>query len=129
MGTPLVADLWLRGTAGPLRARLHRRAGDPVALVLWLGRVDARFDGLPAVVLELEHASPGEAVAALEWAADHGAELGAGGAQLIVGGAGEGAVTAVRAALHAHRCGWPPVSRLVPDSPEALSATLGRGRA
>jgi hypothetical protein len=87
-----VADLLLRGTTGPVRARVDW-PDEPVAeaplVVLLHGAGCAREHCLAAgsVVLSPYTAAWADAVETLEWAADHGAELGAGTNGLAVAGA------------------------------------------
>jgi hypothetical protein len=86
-----VADLLLRGTAGQVRARVDWPAA-PVAgaplVVLLHGAGSARERCLVSgsVVLTPYTAALEDAVETLEWAADHGAELGAGTHGLVVAG-------------------------------------------
>jgi acetyl esterase len=129
--------LQLRGRGGWVRARVSwpRPPGlDPgpgAALLVWLpgeGR-GAGGAGLPAhrlfaeaglTVLSVPWPArsevPGEAAVqdaatALEWAADHAAELDADPARLLVAGEGLGAGLAAAVCLHARDQGWPIVGR------------------
>jgi acetyl esterase/lipase len=135
-GVRRVADLRLRGPAGsiPVRVRWPRSAGSGSAapLVVLLPDV-APADGVHgaddalghelcsrvgAVVLCIPWAPrrPGaldRAEAALVWAADHGAELGADPGRLVVAGRGAGAAAAAVLALRARDRGWPPIRRQV----------------
>jgi acetyl esterase len=136
MGVRRVADLRLRAPAGsiPVRVRWpHSAAADPAPpLIVVLpdaapaGRVDQADDDLGlelcsrvgAVVLCTPWAPqrPGaldRAEAALMWAADHGHELGADPARLIVAGRGVGAAGAAALALRARERGWPPIRHQV----------------
>lgn len=118
-----VADLMLRGTSGPLRARVEWPAstapGAPLVLLLG-GAAGARLLPATAVVLAPHDADWPDAVEALEWAADHAAELGADPGRLIVAGAGRGAALAARLARYARDNGWPPVAHrlLIDPDPE-----------
>jgi hypothetical protein len=117
------ADLMLRGTSGPLRARVvwPRSAAPGTPLVLLLGGpAHARLLPDAAVVLAPQDADWPDAVEALEWAADHAAELGADPGRLIVAGAGRGAALAARLVRHARDNGWPPVAHrlLIDPHPE-----------
>ena len=125
------ADLTLRGWSGRLRARVTWPSTGPASgrspLLLWfpdsqgasgLGRAVGRAVG--AVVMEIAlRPAPREptptafhdAVAALEWAADHGAELDADPGCLLVGGERTGAAVAGAMALHARDNWWPAVER------------------
>jgi len=116
-----VAELHLRGAAGPLPALVlwpdvPRRPG---LLVLYPDAVAGPPDDRPArelcardgvLVLALRRA-PGlrEALAAVEWAAEHGFELGGDPGRLAVAGVDAGTATAAAVAAHAHAQGWPPV--------------------
>jgi alpha/beta hydrolase fold len=129
-----VADLQLRGWSGPLRARVTwPSAGDgsdapALALCFPDGSDDhgrlARAVRDPGGVVVLSvglRSAPHEpspdafhdAVAALEWAADHGAELDADPGRLIVAGERAGAAVAAAMALHARDNWWPAVARQV----------------
>jgi acetyl esterase/lipase len=146
-----VADVQLRGRAGPLRARAYWPApassptpsGAPPLLVLFPrptgtgGRAEALGRGLcsraGAVVLAVGYRppSPGSLAAALEdattathWAADHAAELGAAPGRLAVAGEGVGADLAATVARHARDEGWPPIVRQVLVRARLGAATL-----
>ena len=133
IGVRRVADLRLRGPAGsiPVRVRWPRSPSAP-PLVVFLpdaapaDGVNEEDDALGhelcstvgAVVLCIPWAPrrPGaldRAEAALMWAADHGAELGADPSRLVVAGRGAGAVAAAALALRARDRGWPPIRRQV----------------
>jgi acetyl esterase len=111
----LTATLSLRST--PARLSWPRAAEGTAPLVLWTGGERDGF-GEGAVVLSLEAATLAGAVDALEWAADHAAELGADPAAVVVAGEGAGAGLAACVALHAHLSGWPPVARQVLVRPD-----------
>ncbi|MBO2448980.1 alpha/beta hydrolase fold domain-containing protein [Actinomadura barringtoniae] len=118
------AVVHLRGFAGPVRGRVQwPEVRNPALLVYFhLGpsnRDTARPD---AVVLDVCLDPPYEtalrdAAAVLGWAADHGSELGADPARLLVAGAGEGAVIAVAVALQARDEGWPEVELVTGETP------------
>jgi acetyl esterase len=115
------ADVHLRGSSGPVRARAQwPEAPDPALLVCFhLGpsRGDtARPDALVLdVCLDPPHETAlRDAAAVLGWAADHGAELGADPSRLLVAGTGEGAAIAAAVARQAQDEGWPEV-QLVTD--------------
>jgi acetyl esterase/lipase len=133
-GVRRVADLRLRGPAGsiPVRVRWPRANGSGSAppLVVFLpdvaaaDGVDGADDALGhelssrvgAVVLCIPWAPrrPGaldRAEAALTWAGDHGAELGADPGRLVIAGRGAGAAAAAVLALRARDRGWPPIRR------------------
>jgi acetyl esterase/lipase len=136
LGVRRVADLRLRGPAGsiPVRLRWPRAAGSGSAapLVVFLpdlapaDGVDGADDALGhelcarvgAVVLCVPWAPrrPGaldRAEAALVWAGDHGAELGADPSRLVIAGRGAGAAAAAVLALRACDRGWPGIRRQV----------------
>jgi acetyl esterase len=54
-----------------------------------------------------------DAIAVLEWAADHAADLGADPARLLVAGAGAGGDLAAALALYARDQGWPVLARQI----------------
>jgi acetyl esterase/lipase len=147
-----VADVQLRGRAGPLRARAYWPApapgsnptGAPPLLVLFPlgtgagGRSEALGRGLCSlvglVVLAVAYRPPSQealgdavedATTATHWAADHAAELGAGPGGLLVAGEGVGADLAATVARHARDEGWPPIARQVLVRPRLGAATLG----
>jgi hypothetical protein len=105
---PRGASLSLRGAAGRLPALLLWPAVPDPGLLLYFGEDDTSAFALCAelgvIVLAPQHASFGDAVAALEWAADHAAELGAAGEELLVAGR-----YAADLAAHAGAQGWPRV--------------------
>jgi hypothetical protein len=134
-----VAELHLRGAAGPLAARVlwpppaPRRPG---LLVLYpggpaapagtegLGRALCAGAGL-VVVCPLRIPSLGEATAAVEWTADHAVELGADAARLVVAGYGPGAGLAAAVAVRARDQGWPALARQLLVLPAFGVVTLG----
>jgi len=125
----LLADLKLR--FGPIRlpARVYLPSPSAAApagapLVLWLAGRSARdvlcqelSAAATAVVIELgSHGgscSDGYEIEALGWAAEHGVELGAEAAPVVVAGQLAGAARAARLAVEAHSRGWPAVRRQV----------------
>jgi acetyl esterase/lipase len=131
-GEPLVADLWLRGASGHVRARVGwpdrgSTGGHPLVVFLPGLGDGAHADeacrelclGVPAVVVALRYAvqefSPAfnEGLEALEWAADHAVELGADPGRLVLAGERDGARLAARLALRARDDGWPGIARQV----------------
>jgi acetyl esterase/lipase len=131
-GEPLVADLWLRGVSGHVRARVGwpdrgSTGGHPLVVFLPGLRDGGRADeqcrelclGVPAVVVALRYARPefgpafNEGLEALEWAADHAVELGADPGRLVLAGERDGARLAARIALRARDDGWPSIARQV----------------
>jgi alpha/beta hydrolase fold len=105
-----VADLRLRHA----RVRVLWPDGDDPALLVLVAGVD---DELAAdlcsraglVVLAPAWGAP----ATLDWAARHGAELGADAGRLAVAGAGAGAAEAATLALRARDLGWPRLARQI----------------
>jgi alpha/beta hydrolase fold len=113
--TRRVAELRLRSSAGPLRVRVEwpvATGGTPTLLVFLPDAGEATaalFSRAGAVVLSARPEAFYDAVAALEWAADHAAELGADPRRLVVAG---GALAAALA-LHARDRAWPALTRQV----------------
>ena len=125
---PRVADLQLRGRAGPLRTRVHwpPTTGEPVVRPLLVTLPAAGADALWATVSDrtgvvvlavsdtrvarvADEAALAEATTAVQWAADHADELHADPGRLLVGGEGRGAWLAAAVALEARDDGWPSV--------------------
>jgi acetyl esterase/lipase len=125
---PRVADLQLRGRAGPLRTRVHwpPTTGASVVRPLLVALPAAGTDALWATVSErtgvvvvavsdprvsraADQSALAEATIALQWAADHADELHADPERLLVGGEGTGAQLAAAVALEARDDGWPSV--------------------
>jgi hypothetical protein len=98
------ADLHLRG-AGPIRVTWTGTGPEP--LVVFLG--DEPGIDMPAVVLAVTEY--GDALSALQWCADHGAELGGDPRRLIVAGEHPELVAAL--AREARDRGWPRIERTV----------------
>jgi acetyl esterase/lipase len=130
------ADLHLRGREGSVTVRVRWPVTDaprpPLALFLPdagpASGVDAADDelcrelcaGLAAVTLCAPWSTHGDgapysplerASAALEWSADHAAELGADPARIVVAGRGAGAAAAAVLAVRARDRGWPGIVR------------------
>ena len=84
-----------------------------------MGR-DPRID-IPAVVLTVTNFE--DAVSALQWCADHGAELGGDPDRLIVAGDRESASVVAALARHARDRGWPPIERTVMTRGETMTVT------
>jgi acetyl esterase/lipase len=100
------AELRLRGAA-PIRVTW---TGDvPAPLVVFLGS-EPRID-MPAVVLAVTNVD--DAASALQWCADHGAELGGDPRRLIVAGEPSAAERVAALAREARDRGWPPIERTV----------------
>ncbi len=129
-----IADLTLRGAEGRMRARVTWPAcvgsPAPAAMVFfpqgWFGGggsevTDLLGTGLiatAAIVLVIVHwrASSGyaaavrDATSAIEWVADHAADLEADPRRLVVGGEGDAAAVVADVVRDARRTGWPPIS-------------------
>jgi hypothetical protein len=136
-GVRRVAELQLRGSAGPLAARVswpvRSPSAAPPALLVFHpgGRHSAADDPLSrglcahaglVVLWPLRPLKLDDAAIAVEWAADHAAELGADPGRLLVGGRGAGAGLAAAVALRARDEQWPALSRQVLVLPELASA-------
>ncbi len=146
---PRVADLQLRGRAGPLRTRVHwpPAAGGPVPPPLLVVLPAVGADDVWATVSALagvvvlavtdtrlprlaDAAALVEATTATQWAADHAAELAADPRRLLVGGEGRGAWLAAAVAVQARDDGWPALARqLLVAVPTAPGRRAGRGAA
>ena len=68
---------------------------------------------IPAVILSVRGASLAGACEALEWGADHAAELGADPERLLLAADHGGAGLVAALARHARDRGWPPIARHV----------------
>lgn len=136
-GARRIADVALRSLA-PGRVRVHWPAScaDPAvaALVVLFAPdddlVDALVARLGAVVLTVSAAHAPEGHAAVSWAADHAAELGADAARLAVVGDRSGAALAERVAELSADDGWPPLRHVAliwpHDDPTAALDGLAR---
>lgn len=127
-----IAEVQLRDPAPRVPARVHWPADGataPALVVLFTdpglpgGLADRLVERFGAVVLAVAAAHAAEAHAALAWAADHAAELGAHPRCLAIVGEGRGAALAERVAALIADEGWPPLRAVVPvwpgDDPEA----------
>jgi hypothetical protein len=108
------AELHLRGT-GPIRVTWT--GAGPAPLVVFLGH-EPSID-CPAVVLAVTEYE--DALSALEWCADHGAELGGDPRRLIVSGEHPERVAAL--AREARDRGWPPIERAVISKGGTMTVT------
>jgi alpha/beta hydrolase fold len=141
---PRVADLQLRGSAGPVRTRVAwpRSAGGPTPppLLVFLPAAGDHDPGptvselAGVVVLEVTDTRPPrlpdaaallQATTATQWAADHAAELDADARRVLVGGEGRGAWLAAAVALQARDDGWPTLTRQVLVGPAATESEGG----
>jgi hypothetical protein len=108
------ADLPLRGAA-PIRVTWT--GPGPVPLVVYLGH-EVHVDS-PAVVLAVTEYE--DALSALQWCADHGAELGGDPRRLIVAGEHPELVAAL--AREARDRGWPRIERTVISKGGTMTVT------
>ena len=74
---------------------------------------------VPAVVLSVE---AGEAREALEWGADHAAELGAAPGQIVLAGPHRGATAIAALAREARDRAWPAIAQVVLFDPRSTTA-------
>jgi hypothetical protein len=120
------AHLRLRRGDGLLGAQLFWPPGVPAGIMIVL--VDAGESGatghgervcrwfseaLGVVSLNAACAGLDDGATAIEWTADHAAQLGADGARLLLAGLHAGAAVAAAAAIRARDNGWPDVARQV----------------
>jgi poly(3-hydroxybutyrate) depolymerase len=109
-----VAGLRLRGVSGSVQVAWPPATTGAPELLVFLpddGRQDAGR-GLSArsgavVLWPSDRVTFDEAVAMVEWAADHAGELGADARRLLIAGEGAGAGLAAAVAAHARHQGWP----------------------
>jgi acetyl esterase/lipase len=78
---------------------------------------------IPAVVLAAAPGTFGAAREALEWGADHAAELGADPDRIVLAGEHRGAPVVAALARHARDRGWPAIAHVVLIDPRAASDT------
>jgi acetyl esterase len=136
-----IADLQLRGSTSPLPARVYwpgQAASQPVPLLVLCivgagagPQTEAVCRSLSADsgVLVLAVPCPAGArdgTSALEWAAEHAADLGADPGRLLVAGPGAGAAVAAAVASQARAAGWPAVMLATGRSDADLSAAVRR---
>jgi acetyl esterase/lipase len=137
-GEPRVAALQLRTAVGRFAARVTwpPPAPDPPPLAVYFAdaTAPARSEAVARVLCgeagvvvvapacrSLHGAywsSFCDAATALEWTADHAAELDADAGRLVVAGYGAGGRLAAALALYAHDQGWPPLARQVLICPQ-----------
>jgi alpha/beta hydrolase family protein len=130
------ASLVLRERRGLVRVRVNwppPECGDTNPVLVFLSTEDEPTDSVDAlcraicadgcvVVLSVRTACPDTATTALEWAADHAAQLEADPGRVLLGGAGRGGALAAQVALLARENGWPSLAGdvLVVDDEDAL---------
>jgi pimeloyl-ACP methyl ester carboxylesterase len=124
------ARLALRGARGRLWSDLHQPGGSSRTPLLVFFPDSSRPVVDPAAlcrtgltVLVTRPGDPADAVAVVEWAAEHAAELDADPARLLVGGECSGAALAAAVARHARHNGWPPLRLFVPPGTTELKGT------
>jgi hypothetical protein len=111
------ADLHLRGAA-PIRVTWT--GSTPAPLVVFLG-ADPRIEE-PAVVLAVTNVD--DALSALQWCADHGAELGGDPDRLVLAGERTAAGLVAALAREARDRGWPPIERTVVTTDRGGTMTM-----
>ncbi|HEX6525689.1 MAG TPA: alpha/beta hydrolase fold domain-containing protein [Streptosporangiaceae bacterium] len=124
-----IADMQLRGNTRPLPVRVywpgHVAGPAPLLVFCIVGAgtettcrrlsAEAGFVVLSVACDPAGGSADGwrDGTIALEWAAEHAAELGGDPERLLVAGEGPGAMVAAAVALEARRQGWPAVTRLM----------------
>jgi acetyl esterase len=125
----LDADLRLRGldvqvtwppATGETPALLIVLPGESAGAPLWRQLAA----GIPAVLLAVRGRRLADACEALEWGADHAAELGADPRRLLLAADHGGAGLVAALARHARDRGWPPIARHVLVDPELDPARI-----
>jgi acetyl esterase/lipase len=130
------ASLVLRERRGLVRVRVNwppPECGDRNPVLVFLSTDEEPTDTVDAlcrslcteacvVVLSVRTACRDTAVTALEWAADHAAQLEADPGVVLLGGAGKGGAVAAQVALRARENGWPSLAGdvLLVDDEQAL---------
>jgi len=136
-----VADLSLRERRGPIDVRVSWPAAphaDGAPVIVFLSDRDSRPEVVSElcrelcaevgiVVLSVRTRDLDAATTAVEWTADHGAQLGADPRRLVVGGIGAGASLAAAVALGARDNGWPALDRQVLVQPALMPAVPSAG--
>jgi acetyl esterase/lipase len=121
------ASLSLRDPSGIVRVRVNWPApesGDAAPVLVFLSDLESSVGADDAlcrrlsseanlIVLSVRTAALDVAATALEWTADHAAQLGANPDDVLVGGIGSGGGLAAAAALRARDHGWPALTRQV----------------
>ena len=116
-----IADLQLRGNTSPLPVRVYwpgQAAPQPVPLLVFCvvgagAEVSCRSLSEDLGLLVLAVSCPTGAqngTTALEWAAEHAAELGGDAGRLLVAGQDTGSAIAATVASRARVAGWPAVT-------------------
>jgi acetyl esterase/lipase len=113
------ADLHLRGVRARVTWPPATHAERPPLVVLVRPSDDLCHElavRIPAVVLAVD---TGAAREALEWGADHAAELGADPGRVVLAGSHRGATTIAALAREARDRGWPSIAHVVLFDPDA----------
>ncbi|MFZ0186194.1 MAG: alpha/beta hydrolase fold domain-containing protein [Streptosporangiaceae bacterium] len=116
-----IADLQLRGNTSPLPVRVYwpgQAAAQPVPLLVFCvvgGGAEASCrslsEDLGLLVLAVSCPTGAQnGTTALEWAAEHAAELGGDPGRLLVAGQDAGSAIAAAVASQARAAGWPAVT-------------------
>ena len=100
------ADLHLRGSRAASASRGRARGRPRSSFLGHEPRIDC-----PAVVLAVTNVD--DALSALQWCADHGAELGGDPRRIILAGDRSAAGLVAALARQARDRGWPPIERTV----------------
>jgi acetyl esterase/lipase len=135
-----IADLRLRGNTSPLPVRVcwpGQAASRPVPLLVFCtvgaGAEEScrsLSEDLGLLVLAVSClAGAQDGTTALEWAAEHAAELGADPGRLLVAGQGAGSPVAAAVASQAGSAGWPAVMLVAGRSDADLSEAVRRSLA
>jgi hypothetical protein len=135
-----IADLRLRGNTSPLPVRVYwpgQAASRPVPLLVFcMAGAGAEescrslSEDLGLLILAVScPAGAQDGMTALEWAAEHAAELGADPGRLLVAGQGAGSAVAAAVASRARAAGWPAVMLAAGRSDADLSEAVRRSLA
>jgi hypothetical protein len=134
-----VAGMHLRDAASPVPVRVYWPGEDQLAplLVFCAAGAGAGADascralssaaGLVVLSVRCDVTDGHHGTVVLEWAAEHGAELTADPARLLVAGEGAGAVAAAAVVLAAAGRGWPAVTRQVLIDPGTIGWPAAAG--
>jgi acetyl esterase len=132
-----IADLQLRGDTSPLPVRVYwpgQSASQPVPLLVFCmvgagAEVSCQSLSEDLGLLVLAVSCPTGAqngTTALEWAAEHAAELGGDAGRLLVAGQDTGSAIAATVASQARVAGWPAVTLAAGRSDAELFAAVRR---
>jgi acetyl esterase len=136
MPSDRIADLQLRGNTSPLPVRVYwpgQAAAQPVPLLVFCmvgAGTEASCRSLSDLgLLVLAVSCPTGAqngTTALEWAAEHAAELGGDPGRLLVAGQDTGGAVAAAVASRARAAGWPAVTLAAGRNDAELFAAVRR---